>query len=201
MGQLMLINPRERRTAKKAAPKRRVRRNPSPVAANPRKRRVRRNPIAARQMRKVRRYRRNPVGGGIMPQITGALMGGAGAVAVDVVTGYLPLPATMRTGMMRHVTMGGLGLALGMFAKPLLGRAAAQMGTGAMTVAAYGLLKDMTAGMLPGSVSVVPASVVAGLGYANPTPVLGEYITGSGSRGMGEFVTGAGAAQSGFAYQ
>ncbi len=199
MGQLMLINPRKRK-ARKASPKRRVRRNPVAAAA-PAKRRVRRNPISARQMRRVRRTRRNPVGGGIMPQIMGAMVGGAGAVAVDVISGFLPLPATMRTGMMRHVTMAGLGLAVGMFAKPLLGRAAAQMGSGAMTVAAYGLLKDMTAGMLPGSVAVIPGSAVAGLGYASPTPVLGEYITGPGSRGMGEYITGAGAAQSGFAYQ
>lgn len=199
MGQLMLINPRKRK-ARKASPKRRVRRNPVAAAA-PAKRRVRRNPISARQMRKVRRARRNPIGGGIMPQITGALMGGAGAVAVDMISSYLPLPVSLKTGYMRYVTMGALGLMLGTLGKKVLGQSAVKMGSGAMTVAAYVALKEMTAGMLPGSVSVVPASAVAGLGYASPTPVLGEYITGPGSRGMGEFVAGAGAAQSGFAYQ
>ena len=113
MSSMLLINPR-RRAAKKrvsAAPKRKRRarvarhRNPvSVVSLSPVRRKRRRNPIAAR--RHVKR-RRNPIGGG-MRHLTGgvvgmlkdAMIGGAGAVAVELVmgqvNGFLP-PSLQRT--------------------------------------------------------------------------------------------------------
>lgn len=122
-----------------------------------------------------------------------AAIGGAGAVAVDVIQGYIPLPASMQVGYMPYVVKGALGFMLGTFGKKILGQNAVKMGAGAMTVAAYGALKQMTAGMLPGGVA--SGATVQGLGYMSPVPQLGQYITGAGSN-MGEYVTGAGSSYS-----
>lgn len=193
MGQLMLINPRKRRATKK----RKIRRNPAAKAAprvaaksNPIRRRRRPAVAAYRSIR--RRARRNP-DGRLMGQIMNAAVGGAGAVAVDVIQGYLPLPTALRTGYMPYVVKAGLGFALGAFGRDILGQNAARMGAGAMTVALYGALKQLTAGVLPGA-SVASGATVAGLGYGSPTPVLGEYLTGPGSRmnGLGAYITGTG---------
>lgn len=92
MAEMLLINPRKRKAARKA-------RRASPIA----KRRVmrrRKNPIAAVKRRVMRR--RNPInmgmGGGYMTAIREALMGGAGAVAMDLVFGQVNkfLPATLQ---------------------------------------------------------------------------------------------------------
>lgn len=197
MGQLMLINPRKRRVATK---KRKVRRNPvakvAPrVAAKSNPSRRRRPAVAA--YRAIRRKARRNPDGRLMGQIMNAAVGGAGAVAVDVIQGYLPLPTALRTGYMPYVVKAGLGFALGAFGRGILGQNAARMGAGAMTVALYGALKQLTAGVLPGA-TVATGAAVAGLGYGSPTPVLGEYITGPGSRmnGLGAYITGTGSPDS-----
>lgn len=191
MAQLMLINPRKRRRGASAArmaairPKRR-RRSVARVSA-PRRRRVAlsRNPIARRHHRHIRRrIRRNPMSAGrvgIGAQVMNGLVGGVGGLAVDVVQGYLPLPASLMTGYGPYVVKGALALLLGTLGRKVLGNTAAKMGAGAMTIAAYGALKTATAGMLPGT------AAVAGMGYMSPTRPLGEYLTGPGSR-MGEYL-------------
>ena len=196
MAQLMLINPRKRRARKSSsAPKRRrhsVARVASP-RSNPR-RRTRRNPIAARHMHRIhrRRARRNPIGGGgVGAQIMQGMIGGAGAVLVDVIQGYIPMPASLATGYGPYVVKAGLGVLLGTFGKKILGHTAAKLGAGAITVAAYGAIKTATAGMLPAPAAT---AAVAGMGYMNPTAMLngmGEYMTGPGSR-MGEYMPDSG---------
>jgi hypothetical protein len=191
MAQLMLINPKRRtRRAKSASPKRR-RRTVARMASNPRRRRVhhmaaRRNPARRHHMHMRRRIRRNPIEGGMGGTIMGAMVGAAGAVVVDVVTGYIPLPASMMTGYGPYLVKGALGLGMGMFRNRTLKR----MGAGALLVAAYGALKTATAGMLPAS--TVPAATTAGMGYVNPTPMLGQYVgrgpMGMGMQGMGEYM-------------
>ena len=103
MAQLMLINPKRRtRRAKSASPKRR-RRTVARMAAPRRRRHVARvahNPIRRRRHHTMsrRRVRRNLIEGGMGGTTMSAVVGAAGAVVVDVVTGYIPLPASMMTG-------------------------------------------------------------------------------------------------------
>ena len=190
MAQLMLINPRKRRRGASAArmaairPKRR-RRSVARVSA-PRRRRVAlsHNPIARRHHRHIarRRIRRNPMSAGrvgVGAQVMNGLVGGAGAALVDLVQGYIPMPAALATGYGPYVVKGALGLLLGTVGRKFLGNTAAKMGAGALTVAAYGAIK--ASGLLPGS------TPMAGMGYMNPTRPLGEYLTGPGSR-MGEYL-------------
>lgn len=193
MAQLMLINPRKRRTRRakvSANPKRRVHRRSVAHTASRHvsRRRVHRNPMHAMRHHR-RRVRRNPIGGGgIGAQVMDAAIGGAGAVLVDVVTGYLPIPSSLATGYGPYLVKGALGLGMGMFRNRTLKR----MGAGALLVAAYGAIKTATSGMLPAPATVMAAPPsVAGLGYYSPTPVLGEYVTGPQARmhGMGEFVS------------
>jgi len=194
MAQLMLINPRKRRRGASAArmaairPKRR-RRSVARVSA-PRRRRVAlsRNPIARRHHRHIarRRIRRNPLsagGVGVGAQLMNGFVGGAGAVLVDVVQGYVPLPASLATGYGPYVVKGALGLLLGTFGRKVFGQTAVKMGAGAITVAAYGALKTATAGMLPVTTAVAGmGQFVTGpgshLGFLNPTPhAMGEFVS------------------------
>jgi hypothetical protein len=93
MAEMLLINPRKRRAARKA-------RRATPIAKRRVMARRRKNPIAAVKRRVMRR--RNPInmgmGGGYMTAIREALMGGAGAVAMDLVFGQVNkfLPATLQ---------------------------------------------------------------------------------------------------------
>ena len=105
MAQMLLINPRKRRaTKRKAGAKRRVARRKNPVTRTAAARTVmrRRNPVGAMRKRVMRR--RNPIGGmagmgSYMNVIRDAVMGGAGAIMIDVVYGQINkfLPATLRT--------------------------------------------------------------------------------------------------------
>jgi hypothetical protein len=203
MAQLMLINPRKRRRGASAArmaairPKRR-RRSVARVSA-PRRRRVAlsRNPIARRHHRHIarRRIRRNPMSAGrvgVGAQVMNGLVGGAGGLLVDVVQGYIPVPAALATGYGPYVVKGALALLLGTVGRKFLGNTAAKMGAGAMTIAAYGALKTATAGMLPGTTAVAGmGQFVTGpgsrMGYLNPTPNMGEFVSDGGMYANGGF--------------
>lgn len=146
MGQLLMINPRKRR--RKASSKRRVRRA----------RRSSSTTISTRVKR--RRYRRNPIGGGargIVGQLTSSLqdgaIGGAGAIATEMITNLLPLPDALKTGLVRPVTTAVLGVGLGMALGAVSGKmrgVGKQMAQGAVTVAMYNAIRPMVAGKLPG---------------------------------------------------
>lgn len=202
MAQLMLINParrpskrRKSRTGRKASPAQlralaKARRARAGLSANPSPRRRRRHSLRAVARSTRRRARRNPIGmGGIMGMFTGAVWGAGGAVAVNYAYNMLPLPATMKTGMMGTASKFGLAIALGMLGKSFLGRNAGKMAEGAMTVAAYEALQSM----LPVSAG---GTSVAGLGYMSPGMVAGGNMLPNMSvpnfAGMGEYVSGMG---------
>lgn len=202
MAQLMLINParrpskrRKSRTGRKATPAQlralaKARRARAGLSTNPSPRRRRRSSLRAVARSTRRRARRNPIGmGGIMGMFTGAVWGAGGAVAVNYAYNMLPLPATMKTGMMGTASKFGLAIALGMLGKSFLGRNAGKMAEGAMTVAAYEALQ----GMLPVSAG---GTSVAGLGYMSPGMVAGGNMLPNMSvpnfAGMGEYVSGMG---------
>ena len=98
MAEMLLINPRRR--AKRATAKRRVsaKRRHNPITmhgyAPKRRRKHIRHHVG---MARIHRRRRNPIGArssGIMAEVQAALLGGAGALAMDVlygqINGYIP---------------------------------------------------------------------------------------------------------------
>lgn len=202
MAQLMLINParrpskrRKSRTGRKASPAQlralaKARRARAGLSSNPAPRRRRRTMRATSHVTRRRRARRNPIGmGGIMGMLGGAVWGAGGALAVNYAYNMLPLPASMKTGMMATVSQLGLAVAAGMLLKPVLGRNAGKMAEGAMTVTAFQALQAM----LPMSAG---GTSVAGLGYMSPGMVAGGNMLPNMSvpnfAGMGEYVSGMG---------
>ena len=206
MAQLMLINPAKRPTkrrrknpagrsaAQKAATRKMHaanRRNRGSAAAPKRRRR---NPLAASSVRRVtRRTRRarNPIGGisttGILGSITDAAIGAGGALAVDMLFNYLPLPASFKVGVAGTAAKAATAIALGTVGRKVLGRTAGKMAAGALTVIAYDAMK----GFIPGA-----AATVAGLAYMSPgLPAgylpqqgMGEYIRQGNMAGVSEYI-------------
>jgi len=145
-----------------------------------------------RNIRRFHRRRlRNPRRSGGMGSLRGvvrnavvpAAIGGAGALALDVVYGYLQpyLPATFQTGYMSLLTKGAAAIGLGMVAGRFLGRERGKVVMlGALTVTAYSAIRSATAGMgIPGL-----------SGYSDYTPYpMGAYIRGPtgtpGIQGLG----------------
>lgn len=115
---------------------------------NPAKKRKRKRPVRARSRRGSRRrvsaLRRNPirkmsvkgiVNDAVMPAATAA----AGAIGLDVMMGYLPIPDNLKTGPARYLVKGVGAIGLGMIAQAvgLKASTARAMTTGALTVALY----------------------------------------------------------------
>ena len=205
MAEMLLINPRRRRTRRahttKHNPIARRRRRHNPLAA---KRRRRHNPmptVAARRMRSMnpiaRRRRRNPIGGRmgagmLMAAIRGAFIGGAGSVAVDLLVGQLNkmniIPANLRpvpgkVGAGDAVKMLITVLAGHLLARPTRGLSR-KMAEGALTVQAAGILSGYakSSGMplgyfSPANIAQGNYTVGDGLGaYTRGTPLLNAYM-------------------------
>lgn len=145
-----------RATAKMIAANRRARRAANPSsAARPARRSKRRSSSRAVT---VYRRRRNPIGGGrgfAFDKFLGATLmpaaaGGAGALALDVLLGVLPLPAALKSGMMRPVVRIGGSLGLGALAGMLGGRKLGeQVAAGALTVVMYDTMRALMPRILP----------------------------------------------------
>jgi hypothetical protein len=200
MAEMLLINPRKRRKHNPMAAKRRVhhRRKHNPVTAMVRRKRNpleamrrRRNPMAAM----VRRRRRNPIGGammgGYMAQIREAVIGSAGALAMDVLYGqinnFLPpalknTPNTIGAGdAVKAVVTVALGGLLNKATRGFSAKAA----RASLTIQSYNIMKTFVPASLPlGYAS--PALIAQGTNrvspirrgmnaYTNGTPLLNAY--------------------------
>lgn len=199
-------NPKRRTAAQKAATarmlaanrarsggrKRKAKRRSAPVASSAPRRVSRRS--ARRSARRVsRRFGSAMRSSGIVGSLKSGLVGGAGAVGVDIIMGQVApmLPASMQTPV--DAQTGGLSygyvaakaaiaLALGHFGKRIAPRYAERAAEGALTVLAYGVLRPM-----------VPASMT--MGYLNPAPlarggVRGVGVYNPGVRGVGVYNPG-----------
>lgn len=162
MATLMLVNPRKRRKRSKA------RSNPS---ARRRKRRsAKRNPIfnllgkkrrrsSGSGRKRRRKMRRNPISvrgtvssirSTIPAVLKPATLAAVGALSLDVIWSYLPIPANIKTGQYRHLAKAAGAIGLGVLGAKILGRdTAIKFATGAMTVVLYGVLRDFVSQRLP----------------------------------------------------
>lgn len=206
--QLMLLNPRKkhRSAAQRAATKRLI-------AFNRRggSRKRRRNPTRAVARRSAparrRSFRRKRGGGiaglgGIMNALMPAAVGGAGALGVDVLFGYLPIPAQFKTGVFAPIAKIGGALAIGWLASNFTTkRTADQIMVGAITVTVYNLAKGWLQTAMP---QIALGEYVTGygdpaaLGYVNAAqfqadPLIAAHIPdyeNRASAGLSEYVTG-----------
>ena len=184
MAEMLLINPRRRRKAKRAAPARRRRSNPLALArVMPRRRR--RNPIAAVARR---RRRANPIGmmkrrvmrkrnpamlGGYMGAIREALMDGFGAVAIDYAYNMIAkaIPGTAGSILTPNPTSVGAADAVKAVLTVVLGNALDGVTRGfsrkaakaSLTVQSYQIMKKVLPAQIGGNLS--------GLGYMTPAVV------------------------------
>lgn len=222
----MLINPRKRRRkAKKTSAKKRSKRRTmtalqrkyfgkrrttrkhkriATVAKKSHKRR-RRSMTKHLSVRRRHKYHHNPARGlgkfsvqgfakhTLMPSAIGA----AGALGLDVLIGFLPLPPNLKTGPMRSVVrvVGaiGLGMLAGMVVKK---ETAANIAAGAVTVTLYDVLKGALQTAMPtlqlGENDVFtqyPSLAYAGAGQV--VDDMGMYV-GEGNE-MGEYEDSIGA--------
>lgn len=213
MSELMLINPSKRKRSKKGImpaglkkywAKRRAKRTIITSA--------KRNPIMAKKKRRsrtsgytvgksrIRRRKLNPVGRAgrfsmqgftkntLMPSAIGAV----GALGIDIIIGFLPLPAMMKTGPMRTVAKIVGAAAIGTIASNFMRRdTAQQIAAGAITVALYDLMKGTIVPMLPVDVQAslnempymeeYPSLEYAGAGQT--VNEMDEYVSGDESMG------------------
>ena len=194
MAEMLLINPRKRH-ARKAhhTAKRRVhhtRRKANPYAAmlthaRRRKHTARKhNPIHAMRRRVMRR--RNPIGGGMMSGymtlIKDGLIGGAGAVAMDVAYGYINnmLPASLQN-QPNTITAGDAikaiyTVAAGKALSRMTGGLSMKAAQASLAVQSYNLVKQF-----------LPATM--GLGYYSPANIVqGTNRVGPIRQGMNAYV-------------
>lgn len=172
-------NPAPRKRRRRAAPKarRRTTRQVAVFRANPAPRK--------------RRYRRNPSGrgmlGGLGKMVFPAMGVGGGAVMSEVVMGYLPIPAGWKHGVMRHITKGGVGVALGLGISKILKqkKLGFYVAAGAIAIATHDAIKEFIANRMPmieqggfGQYVRPLRSQFAGMGYINPAATVrfGQYV-------------------------
>lgn len=207
---MIAANRARRRLGAAPRKRRRLRRNPiskaaayravpSIAKANPIRRRRRRTAVASR-----RRVRRNPIrAAGLIPNLfMPAATAAAGALALDVAFGYLPIPANLKTpGPVSIITKSAGAILLTMIAGKVVSKSTAQaMGVGALTV----ILHDAAKAFIMKS---MPTLKLDGLGYYSAGYPVGGYMDGLGvyvgaggsagsglpnMNGLGEYVHGVG---------
>lgn len=146
--------PRARRATPAAPAKRRApaRRRAAPVRGI----RRRRNPI-----------RSGPINAG-MDMVQGAIPAALGAVALDALWANLPLPASIKTGMVGQAAKGVGAVAMALAARRVVSKKTADaMGVGALTVMMHGAIKQLAAQTVPG-LNLGCDTGYSGMGYYPP---------------------------------
>jgi hypothetical protein len=134
-----------------------------------RRRRRRANPISGRGIKGI-------VNRTVMPALTAA----GGAVALDVVWSYLPIPAMFRTGYLQYPVKLGGAIALGWLASKVVKKSTADtMVLGMATVIAYNAMRALVAQFAPGvQMANTDMGYYPSMGYysaAEPAGTLGYY--------------------------
>lgn len=201
MSEILLVNPRRRRRKTTTARKRR--RNPV-RRRRTRSRRRRRNPIAANPRRRRRSYSRrrrsNPSprlsSRYVQTTVMNAVPGAIGALGLDVIMGYVPLPANFKAGIAGYATKGIAAVLLGFVASKAGVKAATatRMTEGALTVMIHGALRQAVT-------QYAPQVALGDMGYAgsgwNPNydDGMGAYLSSpalaydENGNGMGEYLS------------
>jgi hypothetical protein len=144
---------------------------------------------------------RNPIDGAIKEtteSLMPAAIGAAAGLGINALVGYLPLPATLQTGMARPLVVAAAVIAAGAGAGMMMGRKTGEMViAGGLTVTLYDLLKGLLVTnfpnvpiaptavvQVPTTAAALPAPAAAVAGYVSPAMQLddaGAYVDGMGS--------------------
>jgi len=165
-----------RTAAQKAATKKLVslnkRRARNPISKRKTKKRVYARPSDSRAStagRILRRRRKNPISRSmfdttVMPAITGT----TGALVTDAAFAYMPVPATIKSGPLRHLAKAATALGLTYVAGMAVSKKTAErMGIGALTVIGHDAAKEALNNYVPGL-------KMDGMGYYNPGMPVGN---------------------------
>lgn len=198
MSEILLVNPRKRRKARRAKARKSTRRRRRAVArvAAPRRRRRRavarrRNPAKRRASRrpamgyvvgsrKIRRRKLNPSFRGITGNLKSTAMAGAvgavGALGNDLLYGYVKtrLPAQLQTGWGRVAVKGLFAVLVGMVGAKVMRGKGQDLARGAMTVVLHEAFKGQLATMAP----QLPLGEFDELSYVDPAQSVGSYVNG-----------------------
>lgn len=185
------------RTAPVAKKRRRKTKSLARVTAHARVRR-KHNPI---RVHRKRRYHRNPMRTGSMSSFTRhtlmpSVVGAAGALGVDVILGFLPIPVQFKTGPMRAIVKIAGAVGIGMLASKFMKRETAhQIAAGAITVTLYDVMKgylQQAMPTLPLSEADVMFEEYPNLSYAGAGQTvdgMGQYVSSMSSEdGVGMYV-------------
>lgn len=132
-----------------------------------------RNPIRKRHSKR----RHNPIAaklglGGIVGRtVLPAAIAAGGALTLDLVWGFLPLPESVKVGPMRHAVKAVGAIGLGLLASMVLKRDTANaLASGALTVVMYNAAREAIGSLAPG------IALGEYVGISNPQ--LSEYLAG-----------------------
>lgn len=140
--QIVMVNPMAKHRAKHKRSKNRFHHRASGRRSHNRLRRTRRhrshNPFSSR---------------GLVSAVMPAAIGAAGAIGLDVLMAYLPLPATLQTGWMNTLTRAAGAIGLGLVAGKVMGKSIGhEVAAGGLIVVAYSALKATLAPTLGTSI-------------------------------------------------
>jgi len=181
MAEMLLLNPKKRKRRKTAKRKTVAKRRKSPVARRKKTYRRKRNPA-----------RRGGFGRIVQDTLMPSAVAAGGAIGLDVLMAYLPVPETLKTGPMRHVASGvgaiGMGMLASMFLKP---KTAELITTGAMTVVMHNAGKEMVQRFAPNIQLASCDDEYDDLAYVSPGMPVGEYLNEYvDDDGMGAYLSG-----------
>ena len=189
MEKLLLVNPRKRRKKRGSGKRRRRRRNPTPARRSARRVTTRR---ASRRRNPA--PRRRTMRGFVDRQLIPATIGASGALALDVVNGYLApmLPAELTAGPANYLIKGAMAVGMGMIAETFIrNKTASDMTQGALTVIMHDAMREATQLYLPNVPLNGMGAYVSGLGYTNYALPVGRPMRDAyGSAAVGEYVSG-----------
>lgn len=200
-------NPVRRRRRRSTVARRRAtyRRNPIALRSPIRRRRRARTSVARRSYRRNPSARAGAVNFGKMLLPAAGI--GLGAVGSEIIMGYLPIPANFKTGVMRHITKGAVGVAAGMIVSKVFKqkRLGNYLALGAVVIAVHDAVKEFIAARMPavqmgqyrGPIGSSFGGHRGGMGYASPAQIvsgMGQYVapipstfTNKANGGGGEF--------------
>jgi len=162
---------------RKAPAKRRSTGRAAPVA------RRRASSVAKRRAAPLRR-RRNPIkrkAGMVDTYLYPALIASSGALAVDIIWSYLPIPDAIKVGPMRHPAKVAIAVGASMLAGNVVNKDTADlMGVGAITVIGHNALRELVG-------TYVPGLKMDGIGYMSPAVIAGQENMGYYPDGMGYY--------------
>lgn len=155
-------------------------------------RRYKLNPRHKRRHHARRHRRHNPrfSMAGFTSQLMNGSVGAAGAVGVNVVLGYLPIPATLKTGLPSTALKLAGAVGLGWAAGKALGKhRGSQIAAGAITVTLYDLFNSLLKQYAPGVKTLGEYDTV--FGYIDPATVVDSGTGAYLPSGMGAYLQGA----------